>query len=290
MTARADTRPARMPAAFLGHGTPMNAIQSNRYTQAWREFGSSVPRPRAILMVSAHWYINASAVTAMERPRTIHDFYGFPDELFAVEYPAPGDAQLAGEITELVKPTWVGHDRDSWGIDHGAWSVLAHAFPSADIPVVQLSVNALKPFQYHIELGAKLASLRDRGVLVLTSGNIVHNLAQMDRKQPDTGYPWVRAFDDAVREAMTSEPGDLPRLQAHQYFSTAVPTPDHFLPVLYIAGLAASEGAAAEVLVDGCAMGSLSMTAYTVGWQGNVSGAAAGVQVLPPIPPDESNM
>lgn len=215
---------------------------------------------------------------------------GFPDELFAVEYPAPGDAQLAGEITELVKPTWVGHDRDSWGIDHGAWSVLAHAFPSADIPVVQLSVNALKPFQYHIELGAKLASLRDRGVLVLTSGNIVHNLAQMDRKQPDTGYPWVRAFDDAVREAMTSEPGDLPRLQAHQYFSTAVPTPDHFLPVLYIAGLAASEGAAGEVLVDGCAMGSLSMTAYTVGWQGNVSGAAAGVQVLPPIPPDESNM
>ena len=133
------------------------------------------------------------------------------------------------------------------------------------------------------ELGAKLASLRDRGVLVLTSGNIVHNLAQMDRKQPDTGYPWVRAFDDAVREAMTSEPGDLPRLQAHQYFSTAVPTPDHFLPVLYIAGLAASEGAAGEVLVDGCAMGSLSMTAYTVGWQGNVSGAAAGVQVLPPI-------
>ena len=200
-----------MPAAFLGHGTPMNAIDRNRYTEAWRAFGARVPRPRAILMISAHWYINASAVTAMEQPRTIHDFYGFPEELFAVEYPARGDPALAGEITELVKPTWVGQDRDSWGIDHGAWSVLVHAFPSADIPVVQLSANALKPFDYHLELGAKLAPLREQGVLVLASGNIVHNLGRMDWTQPDTGYPWVRSFDDSAREVMTADPAGCSR-------------------------------------------------------------------------------
>lgn len=156
--------------------------------------------------------------------------------------------------------------------------------------MVQLSANALKPFEYHIELGARLAPLRDRGVLVLASGNIVHNLARMDLGQPDAGYPWAQVFDDAVRETMSSQPADLPKLQSHQYFSAAVPTPDHFLPVLYMAGLAASEGVGAEVLVDGCAMGSLSMTSYSVGWQGNVSDAAEGAQVLPPVPPDESNM
>jgi 4,5-DOPA dioxygenase extradiol len=287
--ATTDTTFARMPAAFLGHGTPMNAIQRNRYTEAWRAFGTSVPRPRAVLMVSAHWYINASAVTAMERPRTIHDFYGFPEELFAVEYAVPGDPELAGEITELVKPTWVGSDRDSWGIDHGAWSVLVHAFPSADIPVVQLSINALKPFDYHLELGAKLIALRDRGVLVVASGNLVHNLARINWKQRD-GYPWAHAFDEAVREIMTSNPANLPTLQSHQHFSAAVPTPDHFLPVLYLAGLAAGEGETTQVLVDGCAMGSMSMTAYTLGWQGNVSDAGEALQVLPYIPPDESNM
>ena len=288
MMATTDT--ARMPAAFLGHGTPMNAIQRNRYTEAWRAFGASVPRPRAILMISAHWYINASAVTAMERPRTIHDFYGFPEELFAMEYAVPGDPELAGEISELVKPTWVGSDRDSWGIDHGAWSVLVHAFPSADIPVVQLSVNALKSFDYHLKLGAKLAALRDRGVLVIASGNLVHNLARISWKQPDAGYAWAHTFDDAVREVMTSNPANLPTLQSHQYFSAAVPTPDHFLPVLYLAGLAAGEGGTTQVLVDGCAMGSVSMTAYTLGWQGNVSDTGEALQVLPHIPPDESNM
>lgn len=257
--------PARMPAAFVGHGSPMNALESNRYTRAWREFGSAVPTPRAILAISAHWYINATAVTAMPNPRTIHDFYGFPQELFDVDYPAAGLPELAEEIADVVHPTWVGADVDSWGVDHGTWSVLTHAFPEADVPVVQLSLNAYRDFDYHLELGAKLAPLRDRGVLIVGSGNIVHNLAGMDRRRPDEGFDWAHRFDAAARVMVMDRPEGVAGLDGHADFDHAVPTPDHFLPLLYFAGLAGVGEDLVEPLIDGFAYGSLSMSAYTLG-------------------------
>ncbi|WP_281689586.1 4,5-DOPA dioxygenase extradiol [Pseudonocardia thermophila] len=254
-----------MPAAFVGHGSPMNALERNRYTSAWARLGAELPKPRAILVVSAHWYIHATAVTAMPRPRTIHDFFGFPQELFDLQYPAPGAPELAAEIAEIVKPTWVGADIDSWGIDHGTWSVLTHMFPAADVPVVQLSVNAMKPLEYHLELGAKLAPLRERGVFVLGSGNVVHNLAGIDPNLPDDGFDWARRFDDAARELVLGDPGRLPALAESPDWAAAVPTDDHFLPLAYLAGLGAAAGGGTDVLVDGYQYGSLSMTAYTLG-------------------------
>lgn len=282
-----------MPAGFFGHGSPMNTLQHNRYTEAWSAFGESVPTPRAVLVISAHWYTNATAVTAMPRPRVIHDFYGFPDELFAFDYPAPGHPEVAELVVETVKPRWVGLDVDSWGLDHGTWSVLAHMFPAADVPVVQLSINALQPLDYHLDIGARLAPLRSQGVLIVGSGNLVHNLRRIDWDQPNGGFDWTHRFDDAATTLMRERPGDILQLAEHHDFDLAVPTPDHFIPLLYIAALAAAIEETTEVLIDGPVYGSLSMTSYTLGAncpESNGESAAAPLPGPQAAPPDQANV
>lgn len=283
-----------MPAVFIGHGSPMNTLERNRYTDAWRELGRSLPRPRAILAVSAHWFIGYTAVTAMPSPRVIHDFFGFPDELFAFDYPAAGDPALAQLVADVAKPRWVGLDAETWGIDHGTWSVLAHLFPEADVPVVQLSLNANKPMDFHVDLAARLASLRDEGVLIVASGNVVHNLRRIDWQDRDGGTAWAHRFDEAGRDVMASRPGDVLDLQGHADFHLAVPTSDHFLPLLYLAGLAEAEGATPEVLIDGYTYGAISMTAYTLGADCDVAGGstapAAGMPDPDVVPSDDTNI
>ena len=281
----------RMPALFIGHGSPMNTLERNGFTDAWRSLGENLPRPRALLVISAHWFFGATAVTAMPQPRTIHDFYGFPRELFEFEYPAPGDPQLAEEIAEVVKPRWVGLDVDQWGLDHGTWSVLAHLYPEADVPVVQLSINALRPLQYHLQLAAALAPLRDRGVMILGSGNVVHNLPRVQWNRPDAAFDWARRFDDAVVEQLASDPGDILKVAGHADYDLAVPTPDHFIPLLYLAGLAAAGEGIATPLARGYAMGSISMTCYGVGVDGGHKRERDGAAGLPSdVPADQTNM
>ncbi len=281
----------RMPALFIGHGSPMNTLEENGYTQAWREMGQRLPRPRAVLVVSAHWFFGATAVTAMRKPRTIHDFYGFPPELFAFDYPAAGAPDVAQEIVEVVKPQWVGLDRDQWGLDHGAWSVLTHLYPDADVPVVQLSINALKPLDYHLDLAARLGPLRDKGVMIVASGNVVHNLRKVQWQRPDAAFDWAERFDDAVVEQLARAPGDILSLKDDPDYEMAVPTPDHFIPLLYLAGLAAAEGVTVNPLLRGYAMGSISMTCYGLGAHLDLKANPSSPADLPNgIPPEQTNM
>jgi 4,5-DOPA dioxygenase extradiol len=282
---------AKAPALFIGHGSPMNTLELNGFTEAWRAFGHHLPKPRAILAISAHWYFGATAVTGMANPRTIHDFYGFPEQLFEFAYPALGDPDLAGEIIELVRPSWIGLDRDQWGLDHGTWSVLAHLYPDASIPVVQLSLNALRPLEYHVELATKLAPLRERGVMILASGNVVHNLQRLQWDRPNLAYDWAQRFDDAVAEQLNLGPGDILKVAQHPDYALSVPTPDHFLPLLYLAGLCAAEGVSPEPLVRGYSMGSISMSCYGLG-VGNVlrQDPTCAARLPKGVPPDQTNM
>jgi len=232
-----------MPAAFISHGSARMAIEHNDRTEKWAEFGQSVPRPSAIVVISAHWFINASAVTAMAKPRTVHDFFYQSPETYAFEYPVDGDPALAEHIVELVKPTWLGLDMDSWGLDHGAYGILAHAFPDADIPVVEMSVHASMPFRYHVELGAQLAPLRDEGVLIIASGTLVHNGKATDEAAHRSGdFELAKDFVESVAEVMTTDPDRAHELERHPGYPICSPTPDHFLPLLYFAGLAAASG------------------------------------------------
>ncbi len=260
-----ETR-ARLPALFLGHGNPMNALQRNAWTRGWAALAAALPRPRAVLSISAHWYIERSAVTAMDTPRTIHDFGGFPCELFAVRYPAPGDPALATRVQRLLAPLPVSADQD-WGLDHGTWSVLCHLFPHADVPVVQLSIDETQPPAFHYELGARLRPLREEGILLLGSGDIVHNLrAYAWGRRPQEPYDWAVRFEARVREALTRGEHapliDYPALSHDALL--AVPTPEHYLPLLYVLG-ASEAGERVSFPVEGMDGGSVSMLAVQFG-------------------------
>jgi 4,5-DOPA dioxygenase extradiol len=254
-----------MPAVFFGHGSPMNTLARNRYTEAWRAIGASLPRPKAILCISAHWYARGTAVTAMSAPRTIHDFRGFPQALFDVQYPAPGDPALAGRVRELLEPLEVAPD-GSWGLDHGTWSVLVHAFPDAQVPVVQLSMDATRAPDHHYRAGRRLAPLRDEGVLVMGSGNVVHNLMLMDRAEGAAPFGWAVRFDARVRDFLDRR--DHAALLAYETLGEdgrlSVPTPEHYLPLLYIAALQ-EDGEPLSYPVEGIESGSLSMRSVLIG-------------------------
>lgn len=279
-----------MPALFIGHGSPMNTLDRNGFTNAWRTMGERLQRPRGLLVISAHWFFGATAVTAMPQPRTIHDFYGFPQALFDFEYPAPGSPEIAQEVAEAVKPIWCGLDRDQWGLDHGTWSVLAHLYPEADIPVVQLSINALKPLDYHVALGAKLAPLRERGIMVVASGNVVHNLGRLQWDAPDLAFDWAERFDDAVVRQLADDPSEILRVTTHPDYALSVPTPEHFIPLLYLAGMAAQSGQNLDALVRGYAMGSLSMTCYGSGVQLGCHEESGAATLPANVPADQSNI
>jgi 4,5-DOPA dioxygenase extradiol len=254
-----------MPAAFFGHGSPMNTLEHNQYTEAWRRLGELVPKPKAILAISAHWYVRGTAVTAMEHPRTIHDFGGFPQALFEVQYPAAGDTVLAKRVRQLLAPVEVDLD-DSWGLDHGTWSVLVHAFPGADVPIVQLSIDAAKPPRFHYDLAKNLAPLRDQGVLIAGSGNVVHNLGRIQWTEGAKPFDWAVRFNDAVRGCLAAhEHGALiDYLSLGEDARLSVPTPEHYLPLLYVIAQQ-SENEAISFPVDGIEFGSIGMLTVVVG-------------------------
>lgn len=258
----------KMPVLFLGHGSPMNAIEENEFVQGFRKVGKEIPKPIAVLVVSAHWETKGTFVTAMEKPKTIHDFGGFPKELYEVQYPAPGNPELAKEVKSKVKKTEVGLDVN-WGLDHGAWSVVKHLYPKADVPVIQMSLDYSQPARYHYELAKELSSLRKKGVLIIGSGNMVHNLRMVDWRrlnESDYSYDWASEASEKMKKFILS--GDHNQLINYQAqgkeFSLAIPTPEHYLPLLYALALK-EKNEEISLFNDKAVGGSLTMTSVKIG-------------------------
>jgi 4,5-DOPA dioxygenase extradiol len=258
----------QMPVLFIGHGSPMNAIENNEFSQAWVNLGKSIPKPKTILCISAHWETAGTLVTAMAKPQTIHDFGGFPNELYNVQYPAPGNTELAHDVKHTVSKTEVGLD-DKWGLDHGTWSVIKHIYPLADIPVIQLSLDYRNAPQYHYDLAKELNSFRRKGVLIIGSGNIVHNLGRIawdHASDPEYGYDWALQANDIFKKLILS--GNYKDLINYQILGRevqmAVPTPDHYLPLLYTLALK-EENDTVSFFNDKAVMGSLTMTSVKFG-------------------------
>ena len=262
------TNTPKMPVLFVGHGSPMNAIEENDFVKGFRNAASSIPKPNAILCISAHWLTNGTKLTAMSMPQTIHDFGGFPQALFDVQYPAPGSPELAKETQKLLAPTHVDLD-EAWGLDHGTWSVLKHFYPEADIPVIQLSIDYGKPMQYHFDLARQLQSLREKGVLIIGSGNIVHNLGRVDFGRINDigyGYDWAMEARSYINQHLVD--GNFQAIIDYQKgpsaMQLAVPTPDHYIPLLYSLGLKTKDEEL-SLFNDALLAGSLSMTSVRIG-------------------------
>lgn len=256
------------PVLFIGHGSPMNGIEDNQFSQQWKKQVEHLPVPKAVLVISAHWLTRGTFVTAMEKPKTIHDFGGFPDELFAVQYPAPGDPKLAESTKNLITKTTVGLDHE-WGLDHGTWTIVRHMYPEANVPVLQLSIDYSQPASYHYELAKELRELRKRGVLIIGSGNMVHNLRMVDFaniSKPDYGYDWALEARDIFNKHLTNK--DHQQLIAYEKLgksvSLAIPTPDHYYPLIYSMGLS-TETDNVQLFNDEMVGGSLNMTSVQFG-------------------------
>ena len=257
-----------MPVLFVGHGSPMNGIESNEFSDYWIELGREIPRPEAVVCISAHWLTRGTFVTAMPNPKTIHDFGGFPDELYKIEYPVPGNPELASEISSLVKNTSVEMNHE-WGLDHGCWTVVRRMYPDADVPVIQLSIDYYKPAGYHYQLAKELSGLRKKGVLIIGSGNMVHNLRMIDWPKMNSlnyGFDWAQEINETFKTKIIS--GDHNSLIDYSNLGTAVqlaiPTPDHYFPLIYALGLQEKTDSI-EFFNDKCVAGSLSMTSVKIG-------------------------
>ncbi|KOS08186.1 dioxygenase [Flavobacterium akiainvivens] len=259
----------RLPVLFIGHGSPMNGIEDNEFSQTWKAMGQQITKPKAVLVVSAHWLTRGTHITAMEAPRTIHDFGGFPQALFDVQYPAPGNPELAKEAKSLITSTNVGLDDHEWGLDHGTWTVVRHMYPDADIPVLQLSIDYGREPQYHYDLAKQLAALRKKGVLIIGSGNMVHNLRMVDWQrlsEPNYGYDWAVEMNSIFKEKIGNHNhNDLINYQKlHKAATLAIPTPDHYYPLLYTLGLQDEEDSI-SFFNDKLVGGSLNMTGVKIG-------------------------